>query len=160
MKMRKAKRTFINTPKANRVVGGFDFSHMGFALLHEEKIIIEESKSVTIFIQLFINLSFFILNLLNNQFLPAAKPRRKTNKSPGNYVDNFTFICICKDIISTPSVIYITCNYNFVIGVKVEDAITVPQNQVLQIKTSLSSYILPSLLYSLFNHTNRDSLKK
>ena len=30
--MRKAKRTFINTPKANRVVGGYDFSHMGFAI--------------------------------------------------------------------------------------------------------------------------------
>ena len=28
MNMRKAKRTFINTPKANRMVGGFDFSHM------------------------------------------------------------------------------------------------------------------------------------
>ena len=37
--MRKAKRTFINTPKANRMVGGFDFSHMGFALLHEERTI-------------------------------------------------------------------------------------------------------------------------
>ena len=39
MKMRKAKRTFINTPKVNRVVGRYDFSHMGFALLHEEKIL-------------------------------------------------------------------------------------------------------------------------
>ena len=37
--MKKAKRTFINTPKANRVVGRYDFSHMGFALLHEEKIL-------------------------------------------------------------------------------------------------------------------------
>ena len=37
--MRKAKRTFIITPKANRMGGGFDFSHMGFALLHEEKFI-------------------------------------------------------------------------------------------------------------------------
>ena len=37
--MRKAKRTFINTPKVTRVVGRYEFSHMGFALLHEEQIL-------------------------------------------------------------------------------------------------------------------------
>ena len=37
--MKKAKRTFINTPKVNRVVGRYDFSHMGFAQLHKEKIL-------------------------------------------------------------------------------------------------------------------------
>ena len=37
--MRKAKRNFINTTKANSVICGFDFSHIGFALQHEEKML-------------------------------------------------------------------------------------------------------------------------
>ena len=37
--MRKAKRTFINTPKANTKTNKMDFTHEGFIVVHEKKTI-------------------------------------------------------------------------------------------------------------------------
>lgn len=37
--MKKAKRTFATTQKANKMLGKFDFSHKGFAVVHEERIV-------------------------------------------------------------------------------------------------------------------------
>ena len=37
--MKKAKRTFATTQKADKMLGKFDFSHKGFAVVHEERIV-------------------------------------------------------------------------------------------------------------------------